>query len=273
MIYDKEIAEKLQNQNFAFVDLQTKDHVLYVKLNRAHKKNALNPTIVNELAYALSHAHYNNDIWLVELQAEGDVFCAGADLKAFMGIVEEHNSTIPDPPQEILMGELFKKLHKPCIAKVSGHVFAGGFLLLAGCTYVVAAPDIRLGLPEVKRGIFPYQVMACLMEIMPARKVIDWCIRGYDLPVADALELGLVTHIFERNEMDSKLNELKKELMANSPTAIRMGLQAYDHLGEKKNTEDHQYLKGMLMQTLQTKDAQEGIQAFREKRTPVWTGE
>ena len=61
--------------------------------------------------------------------------------------------------------------------------------------------------------------------------------------------------------------------MANSPTAIRMGLQAYDHLGAKKNIEDHQYLKGMLMQTLQTKDAQEGIQAFREKRKPVWTGE
>ena len=137
MIYDKETAEKLQEQTFAFVDVRSEDHVLYIKLDRAHKKNALNPTIVNELAYALSHAHFNNDIWLVELQAEGDVFCAGADLKAFMGIDEEHNSTIPDPPQEILMGELFKKtaqaLHskskRSCICR---RVFIAGWLYVCG---------------------------------------------------------------------------------------------------------------------------------------------
>lgn len=273
MIYEKEIISGFHDQTFAFIEVEEADNVLNIRLDRAHKKNAINPVMVNELAYAMSYAHHNNQIWAVLLEGKGDVFCAGADLKSFMGVMEEHNSSIPQPSEEVLLGELFRGLHKPCIAKLTGHVLAGGFLFIAGCTHVIAAPDIRLGLPEVKRGLFPYQVMASLMEIMPSRKVLDWCMRGYDLPLEEALSYGLVTQISDRSEIDNTVKSLINDIKSNSPSAIRMGLESYAHLGAKAHAEQHNYLKNMLMKTIQTKDAQEGIQAFKEKREPVWTGE
>jgi enoyl-CoA hydratase/carnithine racemase len=78
------------------------------------------------------------------------------------------------------IGQIFISLHKPSIAKVEGDVYAGGFLLLCGVRFVLANRGLKFGLPEVKRGLYPFQVMAALMEVMPARKVLDWCVRGYN---------------------------------------------------------------------------------------------
>lgn len=270
--YSEKVVQNFHQQTFAHILIEEKNHVLYLYLNRPKAKNALSPLLVNELAYSLAYAHYNTDIWAVVLGAVGNVFCAGADLKAFAGSTEETNSTIPEPDGEILVGELFNKLYKPCIAKVTGDVYAGGFLLLCGCTQVVALDSIQLGLPEVKRGLFPMQVMASLLQIMPARKVIDWCIRGYNLPVKTAHEYNLVTHIATIETIDTIVDSLCTELISNSPSAIRLGLEAYDHIRVAGSEEQHSYLRDMLFKTLSTEDAQEGLTAFREKRSPLWQG-
>lgn len=270
MNYTKDQTDKFSDQTFAYLLVEEKDRVLHVRLNRPHKKNALNPVLLKEIAYALNFAHHQRGIRAVVLSAEGDVFCAGADLKAFMGQSEEHNSTIPNPGKEILLGEIFQQVHKPTIALVEGDVFAGGFLILANCNYVVAESGLRFGLPEVKRGLFPFQVMASLMEVMPKRKVIDWCLRGYDLPVEQAVENGLVTHIAEKGTGQATVDSLLAELLENSPGAIRLGLQAYDELRGLDAEEHHKYLQQMLFRAIQSPDAREGITAFKEKRKPVW---
>jgi len=227
--------------------------------------------MVNELAFAMQYAHHESGVWVVLLQAKGNVFCAGADLKAFMGMLGEYDSSIPTPEGEVLLGELFNKIHKPTIAKVTGDVYAGGFFFLAGSHIVVAQDNVKFGLPEVKRGLYPFQVMASLMRVMPARKVLDWCIRGYNLPVNAAEQYGLVTSITSAEHIDEEVNVIIKELKQNSPTAIRMGLEAYDNI--QPAAETHHYLMDMLRKTIGSKDGQEGLTAFREKRPPVWTGE
>jgi len=273
MLYTREQTSQFGEQTFAYLEVQEAQNILTITLNRPQKKNALNPVMVNELAYALAYANHQANIWSVVLAANGNVFCAGADLKAFMGAKEANDSTIPAPNGEVLIGEIFNKLHKPCIAKVEGDVYAGGFLLLCGCTHVVAVEGLKLGLPEVKRGLYPFQVMAGLLEVMPARKVIDWCVRGYNLSVEKALEYGLVTHLESRENIAQVITDLVTEIKANSPTAIRMGLEAYDHIRTNSTEAQHTYLRNMLLKTVQTKDAQEGIQAFKEKRSPKWLGE
>jgi enoyl-CoA hydratase/carnithine racemase len=263
----------LADRTFAFLQLEEHGHVLTVTLDRAEKKNALHPVMANELAFALAYANHSKDVWAVVLRANGDVFCAGADLKAFMGGGEETVSTVPKAQGEVLLGEVFRTLHRPCIAQVEGDAFAGAFLLLCGCTHVVAEEQVRFGLPEVKRGLFPYQVMASMMEVMPARKAIDWCVRGNDLSAADAAGLGLVTHLTPKGGASAAVRALLDEILANSPSAIRLGMEAYAHIRGEQAKEQHRYLVGMLMRTVQTRDAQEGILAFREKRAPRWTGE
>jgi enoyl-CoA hydratase/carnithine racemase len=258
-------------QRFAFLEVTAADHVLTITLDRAAKKNALHPQMVNELAYAMQYAHATREIWVVVLAAKGTVFCAGADLKAFAGMAAPHDSSIPSPQGEVLIGELFARIHKPTIALVEGDVYAGGFLLLAGCTIVLAQEGVKLSLPEVKRGLFPFQVMAALLRVMPERKVLDWCLRGYELPLAEALSYGLITEVCAKETIAARLDAIIQELQAGSPSALRLGLQAYEQL--RPATEEHRYLMQMLQKTLMTKDGQEGLRAFREKRDPRWTGE
>ena len=185
--------------------------------------------------------------------------------------IRDSNSTIPQPNGEVLIGELFNKVYKPTIAKVTGDVYAGGFFFLAGCNIVVAQDAIKFGLPEVKRGIYPFQVMAALLKVMPARKVVDWCIRGYNLPVEEALRYGLVSEVTEAENIDAAVQKIIDELKQNSPSAIRYGLEAYDKI--QPTAAEHKYLFDILQKTIGTKDGQEGLRAFREKRKPNWTGE
>ncbi len=270
-LYTTEQLAQINEHKFAFVEWALSDHLLSMTLNRAHKKNALHPQMVKEIAYLMQYAHDTAEVWMVTIRAKGNVFCAGADLKAMIGVIEPNDSTIPDAStKDILIGELFNKVYKPVISVVTGDVYAGGFFFLAGSTIVVAQEDVKFGLPEVKRGLYPFQVMAALLKVMPARRVIDWCIRGYNLPVTKAQEYGLVTEACPADEIDEVVDRIVAELKQNSPSAIRLGLQAYDHI--LPAGEEHQYLYDMLQQTIGSADGQEGLTAFREKRKPEWKG-
>lgn len=269
-LFGNQKIDNIDKENFHFLLVEEVDHVLQITLNRAHKKNALHPHMVNEIAYAFQYAHDNASIWMIQLGAIGDVFCAGGDLKAMSGAADEHDSTIPTPSTPILLGTLFAEVHKPVITKVAGDVYAGGFILLSASHIVIAQSGIQLGLPEVKRGLYPFQVMENLLNVMPARKVIDWCIRGYNLPVEEAQRYGLVTEIVASDSIDTRTQQIIAELKQNSPTAISKGLEAYDHIRPSKG--EHQYLFKMFMDTVKSPDGREGMMAFREKRAPKWTG-
>ena len=226
------------------------------------------------MAFALSYAHFNKDIRVINLSAAGDIFCAGADLKTLMGHHDtDSGSTIPKEPQKIVLGALWEGLHKPCIAKVARPVYAGGFLLLGGCTHVLASKSSSFTLSEVKRGIWPFQVMASLLKIMPERKVLDWCIQGQTKSAAEAFAVGLVTDLVEDDALDTAVEQLSQKIAANAPSAIRLGLKAYQDMQSIAAAEQHPFLQQRLMDLLGTKDAQEGILAFRQKRTPNWTGQ
>ena len=262
------------DQTFAYLQVAVQDHTLTLTLNRPAKKNAMNPVFMNEIVFALNHAKYNKDIWAVVLQANGDVFSAGADLKAFAGQAgEPTESTIPEPTDAVVIGDAFKALHKPCIGKIHGNAYAGAFLLICGCTHVLAAEQVTFSLPEVKRGIWPMQVMASLKPIVPARQLLDLCMRGRTLTAHQALELGIATEVVAAEELDSRVQELVAELKTFSPSAIRLGLKAWYDFQSASPEEQHPFLLKRLGEVLQTKDAGEGLQAFMEKRSPKWTGE
>lgn len=274
MPYSAAQCQRLEPSYFVYLTIRQSAHVLHITLNRPHKRNAFDAVLSKELAYALCHARYNPAVWAVVLAAEGPVFCAGADLKAFAGMGDpDPGSKIPDPKEAPILGDLFRDLHKPCIARVHGDVFAGGFLMIGGCTHVLAAEGTRFGLPEVKRGIWPFQVMATLSELMPARQLLDWCMRGAILSAEEAQARGLVTEVVSADALDQRLEALVAEITAQSPSAIRLGLEAWYGMSEHPENERHRYLHAMLQKTLQTRDAQEGLAAFREKRAPVWKGE
>jgi len=272
MLFTTEQLLQIKQQTFAHLIVEEKDHLLTLTLNRPEKKNALNPVLFRELAYALSYAKQSREVWAVVIAAKGDVFCAGADLKAFSGTIETTTSTVPEPNGEVVIGNVFNGLHKPCIAEVHAPVYAGGFLIVCGCSHVIAASTATFALPEVKRGLYPFQVMQSLLQIMPPRTVLDLCIRAKTLSATDAEKIGLVSKVVEQSNLNAEVKSLVDEIFQFSPSAIRLGLEAFDNLKNIPAAEAHSYLKQMLGECIQTEDAAEGMSAFIEKRKPVWRG-
>lgn len=274
MLYSSEQIQTFSATTFRYLLVSESHHILTIRLNRPHKKNALNPPMLAELAFALAYAHHTPDIWLVVLAAEGNVFCAGMDLKSLSGADSSEGdseaATVPEPAEPVRLGELMAGLHKPCIAQVQGPVLAGGLLLVAGCTHVVAAENVTFGLPEVRRGLFPFQVMASLLEIMPARAVLNWCLSARAMPAQEAQRYGLVTYLVSADEVEPAVANLTEELKQSSPTAIQFGLRAYQQLKSLPRSEWQAYLHDQFGQIQQTPDAKEGMAAFLEKREPKW---
>jgi len=271
MLYSPDQTAQLPAEGFRYLLTSLNDHVMTITLNRPEKKNALHPPMLAELAFVLAYAQYTADVWLLVIAATGDTFCAGMDLKSLSAGDTEFIS-VPEPSGPVRLGELMAGLHKPSIARVQGPVYAGGFLLVAASTYVVAAESATFTLPEVKRGLFPFQVLAVLLNIMPARTALDLCLRAKTLQAPDALTLGLVTEIVPANALTDAVIRLTDELKQFSPTAMQFGLRAYQQLKDLPSSEQQAFLYDQFTQLQQTPDAKEGMTAFLEKRPPKWNG-
>jgi enoyl-CoA hydratase/carnithine racemase len=272
MFFTESDIQNYSKVEFQLIKTKQECNLFTITLNRPEKRNAFTPTMVHEIAYALAYAHFSNDIWCVLLEAEGTVFCAGMDLTIFQNpALDVKNGTLPLPLKEITIGDAFKYLEKPCIAKVEGNVLAGGFLFIGGCTFVVAIEEVQFGLPEVKRGIFPMQVMATLLKIMPQRKVLEMCILGKNYAAHEAYNLGLVTHLSSKENINNDTNSLINSILENSPFAIKKGFEALNKLQNLPENEQHQYLIKILQEIRNSPDAKEGILAFQEKRKPIWS--
>ncbi|GAB3799565.1 enoyl-CoA hydratase [Spirosoma humi] len=271
MLYSPDQTAQLPAEGFRYLLTSLNEHVLTITLNRPEKKNALNPPMLAELAFALAYAQYTPDVWLVVLAATGDTFCAGMDLKSLStGAIEP--ISVSEPAGPVRLGELMAGLHKPSIARVQGPVYAGGFLLVATSIYVVAAESATFSLPEVKRGLFPFQVMAALLNIMPARIALDLCLRAKTIQAPEALTLGLVTEIVSADALTDAVTRLIDELKQFSPTAMQAGLRAYQQLKDLPSSEQQAFLSDQFTKLQQTPDAKEGMAAFLEKRPPKWNG-
>nr|WP_295927311.1 enoyl-CoA hydratase-related protein [uncultured Dyadobacter sp.] len=269
--YTRDAIQAFDSVRFMYIKTTLAGHIFTLTLSRPEKRNAFTPTMAAEIAFALAYAHYNDDVRCVIVNAEGPVFCAGADLNAFHDpTMDQVNTSLPAPWEEIRLGDAFAALSKPCISQVEGPVLAGGFLIICGCTLVISVPEAVFGLPEVKRGIWPMQVMASLLPVIPQRKILEMAITGRNYSSAEALQMGLLTEVVEREEIASKVGALADQICENAPLAIQKGVQAMRHIQAIPDSEKHSYLKTELDYLLQSEDAREGAKAFAEKRKPVW---
>lgn len=250
-----------------FIKVKCEQHVFVLTLARSEKRNAFSPAMVNEIAYALEMANTDANVRLIQIEAEGPVFCAGMDLKSFEDpeVDVEHRGI---PKVEKSLAELFATLNKPSICVLRGDVIAGGFLIALSCTYVFAMPHVRFSLPEVRIGLFPFQVLALLLEFMPERKAMDLCIRGTSFSAEEALQKQLLSGILDREE--SELDALKQDLLANAPLAISRGFGALRVLKENPGMDRYAFLLAELAKLKDTEDFKEGMAAMRDKRKGDW---
>lgn len=259
-----------QREEYQKILVEVADHVATVTLNQPEKKNPIGPIMVNELLWAFDDAKEDNDVRVLVLTGAGKAFSAGADLKQMGGGGNGPTLESKGDYADLLMR--FTTLGKPTVARVPGHAMGGGLGMVASCDFAVACESAIIGTPEVKRGLFPMQIMAVLQRIVPHRQLMEMMLLGDKLSAQTALEFGLVSKVVPDAELDGAVAELAAKLAGQSPTAMRMGLAAFHHQSNQTLEEALPYLKGQLAAMLGTEDAREGLMAFMQKREPKWTG-
>jgi enoyl-CoA hydratase/carnithine racemase len=264
--------EKLSLEGLVFeaVELDIKDHILTITLNRPKRKNAISPTMAAEIIYALDYAKQERDIRVVVLAAKGDVFCAGGDLAAMSGKTVETASTVPVRGGNDDIALRFRHLNKPSIACVQGDLLAGALLFLCNVTHAIAAEGVKFSAPEIKRGIWPFMVMGGLFRVMPQRAALDFVMRGNTISTAQAEKYGLINESVPAESLQDHVASLSTELASLAPGSMQLGLAAYVAQDAMDFDDALPYLRKQLDACLTSPDAKEGITAFLEKREPNW---
>ena len=222
----------------------------WITINRPEKRNALNADVIGGIAKGYREAHDDKDVRVIVVTGAGDkAFCAGADLLRL-----SQNAT------------------KPAIARINGVCMAGGMGLLCMTDMAVAADHVVFGLPEVKVGVFPMQVMALLQSIAPRRLINEWALTGEPFDALTAQAAGLLNYVVPAAELDAKVEWLIGRIVDKSPTAIRRGKYAMSAIAAMSFDQSIAYTESQIALLAMTEDAKEGLKAFAEKRKPSWSG-
>ncbi|WP_322516647.1 enoyl-CoA hydratase/isomerase family protein [Rhodopseudomonas palustris] len=253
------------------VIIDKRDQALWITINRPDKRNAINAGVVEGITSGWKQAHEDPSVRVIVLTGAGDkAFCAGADLQS-TGAAFSFDFSKPNVDYADLL-RLAQNATKPSIARINGTCMAGGMGLLCMTDMAVAADNVVFGLPEVKVGVFPMQVMSLLQDIAPRRLIAEWALTGEPFDAQAARDAGLLNYVVPGAELDAKVDWLVKRLTDKSPTAIRRGKYAMRAIAAMSFDESIAYTESQIALLAMTEDAKEGLKAFAEKRKPVWPG-
>ena len=248
--------------------IEQRGPVLWLTITREERRNAISTAVVNGMCQAITSAQGRRDIRAIVVTGTGSkAFCAGADLQSANTFVTDYSEPHGQLAQLL---RVVKASCVPLIARVNGACMAGGMGLLAMCDMAVAASHAVFGLPEVKVGVFPAQVLSVLQHLIPRRSLSEMCLTGEPISATQALEIGLVNYLDD--DVDAKLQWLLGRLLDKSPAAIRRGLYTLKSVEAMAFEESMAFTESQIALLTLTDDAKEGQKAFQEKRKPSWVG-
>ena len=242
--------------------------VLWLTITREERRNAMSHGVLAGLAQAIAQAQSDRSVRAIVVTGAGSkAFCAGADLQNAQAFTTDYSEPHGHLAQLLRVA---KASYVPLIARVNGACMAGGMGLLAMCDLAVASSHAVFGLPEVKVGVFPAQVLSVLQHLIPRRTLVEMCITGEPISSAQALEYGLVNYVDD--DVDAKLAWLLARMLDKSPAAVRRGLYTMKKVETMAFEESMAFTESQIALFTLTDDAREGQKAFQEKRKPVWAG-
>ncbi len=249
-------------------DLKTP--IAIVKMNRPEKRNALSMAHMEELIDCLKIIGKNPDISVVILSGEGPAFSAGHDLKEMVGQDITFYRNLFDVCTELM--KTIQSIPQPVIAQISGIATAAGCQLVATCDLAVASEDAKFATPGVKIGLFCSTPMVALSRAVGRKKAMEMLLTGEPIPADLALQIGLINKVVPKEKLAKETMALAEKIAAASPFTIGIGKQAFYRQIEMPQDMAYGYTKEVMSLNATALDAQEGICAFLEKRTPTWRG-
>ena len=251
------------------IDVTVDGHVAVITLNRPEAKNAVNGEVAKGIEAAIDQLEQDDALWVGILTHTGNVFCAGADLKAINAGQAAELAT----ERGGFAGFVQRARTKPVIVAADGPALAGGCELALAADLIVASRAARFGIPEVKRclvaaggGLFR------LPRAIPEKVAMEMALTGDPISAERAHHFGLVNRLAEPGAALGEAKALAAEITANAPVAVRESRKVVLAAATTGDDELWNMSLAAIATAMASPDLGEGLMAFLEKRPPVWSG-
>lgn len=250
---------------------EDRDGARILTLNRPASRNALSDSLIEDLRAALTEAAADSAVRAIVIAASGPVFCAGHDLRevrAKRGLPAFRD--LFSRCSEMMLA--ITRAPQPVIAAVQGTATAAGCQLAASCDLAVAAEDAKFATPGVHIGLFCSTPMVPLSRNVGRKQAMRMLLTGAPISAQEAMEVGLVNDVAPEGGVLERCMEYVRLVAAKSPVALSIGKKAFYRQLEMGLEEAYAYAGEVMAENMLKRDAEEGIDAFIEKRKPQWSG-
>lgn len=252
------------------VHLSIDGSIATVTLNRPERRNALSLALMRELLECLDTLGRNREIRAVILAATGKVFCSGHDLGEMTGRNVTEYREIFDVCTQLM--QKIQSVPQPVIAQVQGVATAAGCQLVCTCDLAIASENATFSTPGVRIGLFCTTPMVALTRSIGRKRAMEMLLTGRGVDAATAADWGLVNRAVPAADLESETRKLATQITSASELVLGLGKQAFYTQIDLDQPKAYAYTKEVMSMNSLAQDAQEGIHAFLEKRTPCWTG-
>jgi enoyl-CoA hydratase/carnithine racemase len=245
--------------------------VVTLTLNRPARFNALSEEMLSALQEALDDLKQDEAVRCVVIAASGKAFCAGHDLKQMRANPrQDYYDALFAQCSRVM--QAIVNLPVPVIARVHGMATAAGCQLVASCDLAVAAESATFAVSGINVGLFCSTPAVALSRNVSPKHAFDMLVTGRFISSAEALSFGLVSRVAPDTDLDEAVAALTASICAKSPVAIRTGKAMFGRQRSMSLEEAYSYAGNVMACNMMAEDAAEGIDAFIEKRKPVWKG-
>ncbi|ENV48871.1 hypothetical protein P255_02777 [Acinetobacter brisouii CIP 110357] len=258
--------------SYQFLQLEHRDQVAYIWLNRPELHNAFNTQVIEELHHCFTQLNGRDDVRVVILAGRGKSFSAGADLNWMKHAGQASQAeNEADALKLAMMLHSLATLKQPTIARVHGIAFGGGMGLASACDICIASTDAKFATSEVRLGLAPSTISPYVIRAIGVRQASRYFLTAERISAEQALNIGLAHEIAAADELDHKVDEIVQALLLGGPEAQTASKQLIQLVDQKQLTQE------LLLQTAQHiahvrqgSEAKEGLNAFLNKQSPTW---
>jgi enoyl-CoA hydratase/carnithine racemase len=250
--------------------VDSQGQIASITLNSPKTINALSKNFIGEMISALENLGADPALKVIIIKTSGKHFCSGHNLTEMVNGTDHEYRSIFD--QCTRMMTMVHQVPQIVIAQVHGVATAAGCQLVATCDLAVADETARFGTPGVKIGLFCTTPMVALTRAVGRKHALEMLMTGRLISAQEAEQYGLVNRVVPEAELEKTTVDLAQSIADASPLVLKIGKQAFYNQIEQDEPHAYEYAGNVMTLNLIAEDAQEGINAFLEKRKPTWKG-
>lgn len=250
------------------LQLEVKDQIALVTINRPEAMNALNTRFFNEMDLVVADLRSRPDLRVMIITGAGKAFVAGADIAEMVDKTPEEGSAFSRLGQNTFKS--FGEMDIPVIAAINGFALGGGLELAMGCDFRIASSKAKFGQPEVNLGLIPgYAATQRLSRLTGMGDALYLLMTAEMIDAAEALRIGLVQKVVEPEELMDTVMGIANNIISKGPKAVKL-VKKVVRQGMLQGFDEGSELEAEMFGTLFKDEGEKGMKAFLEKRKPEW---